>query len=140
SPMVFAFDHFVGFFAGTLYDTELGSVERLWTYRLATAGCVGCAYVWVAATRPWGTRRPMTVRSAALRSAALRSAALRSASLRSASLRYAAQWPSSRILGGVFSLLLVGVVYALGPRLGHFQTEWTILQTLKHHAETERCV
>lgn len=125
SPMVFAFDHFVGFFAGTLYDTELGSLERLWTYRLGTAGCVGCAYVWVAATRPWGTRRPMTVRSAALRSAALRSAA---------------QWPSSRILGGVFSLLLVGVVYALGPRLGHFQTESTILQTLKHHAETERCV
>ncbi len=26
SPMVFAFDHFAGYFAGTLYDTELGSL------------------------------------------------------------------------------------------------------------------
>ena len=43
TPMVFAFDHFVGYFAGTLYDTELGPLDRLWTYRLATFGFVLCA-------------------------------------------------------------------------------------------------
>ncbi len=47
SPMVFAFDHFVGYFAGTLYDTELGSLERLWTYRLGTAGFIGCGIWWL---------------------------------------------------------------------------------------------
>lgn len=51
SPMVFAFDHFVGFFAGTLYDTELGSLERLWTYRLGSAGFVACGVWWVNAFR-----------------------------------------------------------------------------------------
>lgn len=42
TPMVFAFDHFVGYFAGTLYDTELGSLERLWTYRLGSVGLAVC--------------------------------------------------------------------------------------------------
>lgn len=42
TPMVFAFDHFVGYFAGTLYDTELGSLERLWTYRIGSLGFAGC--------------------------------------------------------------------------------------------------
>lgn len=40
SPMVFAFDHFAGYFAGTLYDTDLGSLDRLWTYRAGTLGLV----------------------------------------------------------------------------------------------------
>lgn len=46
TPMVFAFDHFVGYFAGTLYDTELGSLERLWTYRLASVG-FGLCGLWL---------------------------------------------------------------------------------------------
>lgn len=40
SPMVFAFDHFAGYFAGTLYDTDLGSLDRLWSYRAGTVGLV----------------------------------------------------------------------------------------------------
>lgn len=37
SPMVFAFDPFVGFFAGTLYDTVIDAVPRLITYRAGSA-------------------------------------------------------------------------------------------------------
>lgn len=68
SPMVFAFDHFVGFFAGTLYDTELGSVERLWTYRVGSAGFVACGGWWVNAIQRAGTR--VRFSSTKLRSAA----------------------------------------------------------------------
>src|SRR5688572_27270896 len=38
SPMVFAFDPFVGFFAGTLYDTVIDAVPRLVTYRAGSLG------------------------------------------------------------------------------------------------------
>lgn len=37
TPIVFAFDPFVGFFSGTLYDTVIDSVPRLLTYRVGTA-------------------------------------------------------------------------------------------------------
>jgi tetratricopeptide (TPR) repeat protein len=36
TPIVFAFDPFVGFFSGTLYDTVIDSVPRLLTYRAGT--------------------------------------------------------------------------------------------------------
>jgi hypothetical protein len=36
TPIVFAFDPFVGFFSGTLYDTVIDSVPRLLTYRVGT--------------------------------------------------------------------------------------------------------
>ncbi|HWO11176.1 MAG TPA: hypothetical protein VNN80_16890, partial [Polyangiaceae bacterium] len=48
SPMVFAFDPYAGFFAGTLYDTVIDAVPRLVTYRagslasLLAAACL-CA-------------------------------------------------------------------------------------------------
>lgn len=135
SPMVFAFDHFVGFFAGTLYDTELGSLERLWTYRLGTAGFVGCAYVWVVVTRAWARRRFEMLRFEMPRFEMLRFGKRRPAKLGSS-----AAWLWSRIFGGACSVVLVVVVYALGPRLGHYQTDATILDVLKHRAATERCV
>ncbi|HVU00518.1 MAG TPA: SUMF1/EgtB/PvdO family nonheme iron enzyme [Polyangiaceae bacterium] len=46
SPMVFAFDPFFGFFAGTLYDSVITGIPRLVTYRigsLATLVAVGAA-------------------------------------------------------------------------------------------------
>jgi hypothetical protein len=43
SPMVFAFDPFVGFFSGTLYDTVIDGPERLLTYRLGTLASWGAA-------------------------------------------------------------------------------------------------
>lgn len=36
SPMVFAFDPFVGFFSGTLYDTVIDGTDRLLSYRLGS--------------------------------------------------------------------------------------------------------
>ena len=38
SPIIFAFDPFVGYFAGTLYDTELDGVRRLVSYRIGSLG------------------------------------------------------------------------------------------------------
>jgi hypothetical protein len=47
SPLVFAFDPFVGFFSGTLYDTVIDGTDRLTSYRLGTlaswAAAVGLA-------------------------------------------------------------------------------------------------
>lgn len=37
SPLVFAFDPFVGFFSGALYDTVIDGVDRLYSYRVGTA-------------------------------------------------------------------------------------------------------
>jgi hypothetical protein len=43
SPMVFAFDPFVGFFSGTLYDTVIDGPERLVSYRLGSLASWGAA-------------------------------------------------------------------------------------------------
>lgn len=50
SPMVFAFDPFVGFFAGTLYDSIITGLGRLVTYRagtLATVLAAGAFAAWL---------------------------------------------------------------------------------------------
>lgn len=44
TPMVFAFDPFVGYFSGALYDTVLSS-EELVSYRVATAASLFAVYV-----------------------------------------------------------------------------------------------
>jgi len=43
SPMIFAFDPFVGYFSGTLYDTVIDAGPSLLTYRLASAVTLGGA-------------------------------------------------------------------------------------------------
>lgn len=46
SPMIFAFDPFVGYFSGTLYDTIVEPGEALYTYRAGSlATLIGCALV-----------------------------------------------------------------------------------------------
>lgn len=60
SPMVFAFDPFVGFFAGTLYDTVIDAVPRLVTYRAGSAASLlGAVCLCAAASGParWRERR-----------------------------------------------------------------------------------
>ncbi len=47
SPSVFAFDPFVGFFAGSPYDTGFDSTPRLLSYRLGTVGCM--LFLWALA-------------------------------------------------------------------------------------------
>jgi tetratricopeptide (TPR) repeat protein len=51
SPMVFAFDPFVGYFAGTLYDTVVEPGTALLTYRLGTFSTLAAAFAFAALLR-----------------------------------------------------------------------------------------
>ena len=53
--MIFAFDPFVGFFAGTLYDTVIDAVPRLLTYRAGSAGTLLGAACLAALLRRYGS-------------------------------------------------------------------------------------
>jgi len=111
SPIIFAFDHFVGYFSGTLYDTVVDGSGRLVTYRVGTLGWLLVAYAVAALIRrdetgalqmQW-TARPVAVR-----------------------------------FGAVGLLLALGITWA-GPQLGHYQTTASIRQELGHVALSERC-
>jgi formylglycine-generating enzyme required for sulfatase activity len=57
SPMVFAFDPFFGFFAGTLYDSIISGMDRLASYRAGSAAtCLGI-FAGAALLRRDGTAR-----------------------------------------------------------------------------------
>jgi hypothetical protein len=112
SPMIFAFDPFVGFFAGTLYDTVIDAVPRLLTYRIGSCGALlgaACTALLV--------RRSVQGR---LRWTSLRR---RPGVLGLASLGFAAS------LG----------VYAWGPQLGHYQNVTTIRAALGQSWSSARC-
>lgn len=112
SPMVFAFDPFVGFFAGTLYDTVIDAVPRLVTYRAGSAG----------------TLLAVTCTAALLR--------------RSVQGRVELAPAGRRPLCGALALLGVGLsagVYVYGPELGHYQTSASIRAALGHSWSSERC-
>jgi tetratricopeptide (TPR) repeat protein len=112
SPMVFAFDPFVGFFAGTLYDTVIDAVPRLVTYRVGSAG----------------TLLAVTCLAALLR--------------RSAQGRVELAPARRRPICGALALLGVSVsagVYLCGPELGHYQTTGSIRAALGHSWSSERC-
>jgi hypothetical protein len=112
SPMIFAFDPFVGFFAGTLYDTVIDAVPRLLSYRAGSAG---------------------TLLGVACLGALLHRSA--DGRLRWASLR-------RRVGCGAFALcgfaLSLGV-YAWGPQLGHYQSVATIRAALGQSWSSARC-
>lgn len=110
SPIVFAFDHFVGYFAGTLYDTELGSLERLWTYRLATLGLLVAGTGALTLLRREGDEPQLE--------------AIRR------------PWASGASMLGL--ALAVGITLN-GERLGHYQTTDSIVRALGNHAEAGRC-
>lgn len=112
SPMIFAFDPFVGFFAGTLYDTVIDAVPRLVTYRAGSAGTL----------------------LAAVCGAAL---AQRSESGRF-TLSQVLRRPG-RLAGTLIGAALSGGVYLAGPELGHYQTAATISQALGQRWSSRRC-
>jgi hypothetical protein len=112
SPMVFAFDPYVGFFAGTLYDTVIDAVPRLVTYRAGSAGSLLVAVCLCAAasglgggSSVWGMLR----RRAGLLA-----------------------------LAGSGLALSLGVTW-FGPELGHYQTTVSIREALGQSARSERC-
>lgn len=112
SPMVFAFDPFVGFFAGTLYDTVIDAVPRLVTYRAGSAASLLFAVSVCAALGPRAAggidASRLWTRPGRLALAALFAAA---------------------------SALITG----FGPELGHYQTASTIRRALGHSLASARC-
>jgi hypothetical protein len=108
-PIVFAFDPFVGYFAGTLYDTQIDGVPRLWTYRAGTLGFV------------------------------LFSLGLSECLTRSSAGRLSWQPQLGGVLGLVVGAVTSVTIAVLGQRLGHVQTAAGIRAALGHVAVTERC-
>ena len=111
SAMVFAFDPFFGFFAGTLYDTVITGFDRLATYRVGTsltlfAVTAFAAHCYRRTDGRVGVRR--------------------------------LPGPGLALLGGAAALGSVAI-YAAGPRLGHYQTTVTLREALGHSAMSRRC-
>ncbi len=115
SPIIFAFDPFVGYFSGTLYDTVIDAGASLVTYRVGSLATLA-ALTLLASTLERDPR-------GALRMPALRSDAGRVARL---------------VLGAAALALSVAVTLA-GPELGHWQTSATIARALGAHREGPRC-
>jgi len=111
SPMVFAFDPFVGFFAGTLYDTVIDAVPRLVTYRVGSAASLLFIVCLCAAL-------------------GRRAAGVDTTKLRERSGRLA--------LAAIFAAGSAGVT-AFGPELGHYQTTSSIRRALGHRLDSARC-
>jgi len=111
SPMVFAYDPFVGYFAGPLYDTVLRSGEPLLWYR------VGSGLTLLSIT---GGFAVLTCGEDGRLRAHLRSRV----------------WQFSLALGAAASSALL---VAMGPELGHFSTAASIRETLGRSLTTRRC-
>ncbi|HTM46828.1 MAG TPA: hypothetical protein VL137_17855, partial [Polyangiaceae bacterium] len=112
SPMIFAFDPFVGFFAGALYDTVISGLDRLQSYRVGSFGTLLAVIGLVRQMRTpesdqflprW---QPLRLRNALLLA-----------------------------VGGVLSV----AVTVRGPALGHYQTEGSIVESLGGLRQGQRC-
>ncbi len=115
SPMIFAYDPFVGFFSGTLYDTIVDVRTELWTYRAGSlATLAGVALVASVLSR--GDNGQLALRP----------------------LR--ADWrATARLLAGVAALGVSLVFAAYGPELGHWQTPQSIARALGGRAAGPHC-
>ena len=111
TPMVFAYDPFVGYFAGPLYDTVVAGPERLLTYRLGTlcwvvaGGVVMTHIAWTSDGRPrwcWGPG-----------------------------------W--ARRMLGIAALTTAVTLHLCGARLGHWSTAASIARALGHTTTGRRC-
>ena len=115
SPMIFAFDPFVGYFSGTLYDTVIDAGMPLLTYRLGSACTLGALLLLASAAVRGDQRR-------------LRFVALKRDP--GALARFA--------LGVVLALGSL-VLTIEGAELGHWQTAGTIAKALGGHRSGPRC-
>jgi tetratricopeptide (TPR) repeat protein len=112
SPMIFAFDPFFGFFAGTLYDTVISGLDRLLSYRVGSLGTIVAIGV-VAAHVDFDPERR---------------------------LRFVGTRPRvDATLLGLGGLTISLAVSCNGATLGHYQTTTTIAETLGHRALGARC-
>jgi formylglycine-generating enzyme required for sulfatase activity len=111
SPMVFAFDPFVGVFSGPLYDTVVSVLDRLVSYRAGTIATLTAATLGAAT---WDLARERGLRGALL------------------------ERPGTALLA--FTTAVLSVVHsASGPRLGHWSTVASIEQALGGRRSGERC-
>lgn len=110
SPAVFAYDPFVGYFSGALYDTVLAD-DGLWQYRAASACTMAAAYVAALHLERKGER-------------------LRWVSLRRPGV----------VAFGIACAVARLAVFAMGPELGFWQTASTIEDELGARVVEGRCV
>ncbi len=115
SPMIFAFDPFVGYFSGTLYDTVIDAGTALLTYRLGTLATV-TAVALTASILVRDDERPFGL----------------VLDLRSGSTR------ARGVLALVATLASAGITLA-GTKLGHFSTTQSIVTDLGAEKHGARC-
>jgi tetratricopeptide (TPR) repeat protein len=115
SPMVFAFDPFVGYFSGTLYDTVIDAGEPLLTYRLATLA---------------------TSSAVALLASAVARDASRRTGLR---LDLRSPGPRARVGLGLGFAAASAMSIFFGTSLGHFSTTASIVRALGREKHGARC-
>jgi tetratricopeptide (TPR) repeat protein len=115
SPMIFAYDPFVGYFSGTLYDTVIDAGTAMQTYRIGSLATIVAVTLFASvlerrADRPFGL--VLDLRSAATRGRAA--------------------------LGLVCALASAGIILA-GTKLGHFSTAASIAKDLGAAKHGARC-
>ncbi|MDB4934743.1 MAG: hypothetical protein JWP87_1715 [Labilithrix sp.] len=115
SPMIFAYDPFVGYFSGTLYDTVIDAGTALLTYRAGSLATLASVALFASVLerrddRPFGL--VLDLRTASTRARAALGLACMAAS--------------------------VGVILA-GTKLGHFSTSATIAKDLGGEKHGVRC-
>jgi hypothetical protein len=130
SPMIFAFDPFVGYFSGTLYDTVIDAGAALVTYRVGSLATIG-AVLFVASLLERGERGERGKRGERGEDIAL---------------RFVPLWGPGRSPGvrarAAFAMAFTAVsllITANGPTLGHWQTSSTIAEDLGGAMSGERC-
>jgi len=113
SPMVFAFDPFVGYFSGTLYDTVIDAGASLMTYRAGTLATLTFA-----------------VLAASLLARGQDGRLVRAPRTETTVVRYVV---------GALALAVSLAVTAFGPQLGHYETPATIARELGGRRGGPRC-
>jgi tetratricopeptide (TPR) repeat protein len=115
SPMIFAYDPFVGFFSGTLYDTVIDAGSPMLTYRAGSLATL-VALALFASVLERRSDRPFGL----------------VLDLRSRSTR-------GRALLGLLATLTSAAIILAGPALGHFSTAASITAALGAEKHGARC-
>ena len=115
SPMIFAYDPFVGYFSGTLYDTVIDAGSAMLTYRVGSFATLSAVALFASVLerredRPFGL--VLDLRTAATR--------------------------ARGALGLAATLASVGIIVA-GSKLGHFSTAASIAKDLGAEKHGVRC-
>jgi len=111
SPMVFAYDPYAGYFSGPLYDTVIGSLWPLATYRVGTLASLSAL---------WALSALLERRS-------------------DGALGFRAGFRRDVAAGGALAALVSALVTLFGTDLGHFSTTRSIERALGREVSYGRC-